>query len=62
MTRREKERELRLRGGLRDVRGLRDLDLAAYLDDLAHRPALRWMPYVEEAARRLGLSPRREAV
>lgn len=59
MTRIEKARESRLTAAMRNVRGLRDLELAALLDEFTHRPNLRHAPLVEEAARRLGLRPER---
>jgi hypothetical protein len=56
-TRIEKDRDARFLAALRDVRALRDLELAALLDEFTNCPRLRYLPLVEEAARRLGLRP-----
>lgn len=56
-TRLEKERDERFRAAICNVRALRDLELAALLDEFAHRPKLQYSPIAEEAARRLGLRP-----
>jgi hypothetical protein len=55
MNRLLKQKDGLLQSALQDVRGLDDLILAQCLDLIANYPSLRWMPLVEEAARRLGL-------